>query len=449
MRTTLRDHWIFLLVFLGTCTFYFLGASDVPFHPDESTYLYMGADLKHLFSNPQTLAWESGQPITDEVRYRMIDAPLTRYLVGIGQFLSGKQALPADWNWSSSWEMNKISGALPNVDLLILGRLAVGCFFPLSVILIYLNCLRIDGKMMGIISVLFFAFHPLTLLHTRRAMAESVLVFAILFTLFALLGKNQRAFLTGFVLALAFNAKHSAILLMPVGLIAVCWVPASSPVMTSRIAKNIINYLLGFILLTVLLNPVFWRNPFAAVEEALYQRQNLLERQVVDARIISPQLILESPLERVAVTLGQVYLAPPIFSEVGNYRTETEFSEDQYLDKYGNNLGRNVYSAAIFLGSTLLGIIASFRRVSQHGFYQEKSLTLILLSFFTLLIGMIATIPLAWQRYSIPLVPFISIFASLGLVWIIKISRRVVSSGRLVGRLSQILSQFAPDSWMS
>jgi hypothetical protein len=206
--------------------------------------------------------------------------------------------------------------------------------------------------------------------------------------------------------------------------------------------------LIGFVLLTVLLNPFLWRNPIAAAQEAVIQRQNILNRQLVDFRKISPAQVLETPAERAAVTLAQLFIAPPIFSEVGNYRLQTTKAEFEYLSTPGNNFWRNSLSAGITLGLTLLGIIAAFRVSSSRDFNQRRILILFLLSFLVMVMGIILMIPLAWQRYSVPLIPFVSIFASLGLVWGIKNSRRIFSHGRLSSRLSQILAQFAPDSWM-
>jgi hypothetical protein len=206
--------------------------------------------------------------------------------------------------------------------------------------------------------------------------------------------------------------------------------------------------LLGFILLTALLNPVIWRDPFASAQEALIQRQILLNRQLADIKRISPAHVLETPAERAAISLAQLFIAPPIFSEVGNYRLQTAQAEVEYLSIPGNNFWRNSLSAGITLGLTLLGIIAAFRISSTGNFNQRRILILFMLSFLVMLMSIILMIPLAWQRYSVPLIPFVSIFAGLGLVWGIKNSRRIFSHGRLSSRLSQILAQFAPDSWM-
>ena len=48
-----------LLVLIGLFTvFYLWGVEAVPFHPDESTYLFMSSDLETLFQAPTSLIWQ-------------------------------------------------------------------------------------------------------------------------------------------------------------------------------------------------------------------------------------------------------------------------------------------------------------------------------------------------------------------------------------------------------
>jgi 4-amino-4-deoxy-L-arabinose transferase-like glycosyltransferase len=448
MPTAIRYHWLFILLLIVLSAFYIWGVVKVPFHPDESTYIFMSADFENIVTNPLSMVWEAENPLTDIFRYRLIDAPLTRYLLGIGRALAGLPAPVVDWDWSASWEANRSSEALPVARTLLIERLTLASLFPICLLLLYLIGLKLDGRLMGIFAILLLSLHPLILLHTRRAMAEGVLMFGIILTLYAFTKVGKHAFLVGLAVAVAFNAKHSAILLLPIGIIAVCWLPNSSTRKFSKILINLTGYLLGFVLLTALLNPVIWRNPFATAREALIQRQILLNRQLADIKRISPAQVLETPAERAAVSLAQMFIAPPIFSEVGNYRLQTAQAEVEYLSTPGNNFWRNSLSAGITLGLTLLGIIAAFHISSTGDFNQRRILILFLLSFLLMVMGIILMIPLAWQRYSVPLIPFVSIFASLGLVWGIKNSRRIFSHGRFSSRLSQILSQFAPDSWM-
>jgi len=197
MRAILRRHWLFVLLLCGTSIFYIAGVGKVPFHPDESTFLYMSGEFDRATSNPFDLAWDKSASLTPVMRYRMIDAPLTRYLVGFSLAIFELPALENDWDWSISWQNNLESGAFPESRTLLVGRLTVASLFPLNLILLYLIGLKLNGRMLGIAAVVIFSLNPLILLHTRRAMAEGVLVFAVLLVLYALLHASRTGCRTG------------------------------------------------------------------------------------------------------------------------------------------------------------------------------------------------------------------------------------------------------------
>ena len=234
MRKVFSAHWFFILTLLMLSIFYISGVSKVPFHPDESTLIFMSADFEHLFSDPLSMSWKAGDPIPDTVRYRMIDAPITRYLLGFGRSINKITAPQVDWDWSATWEENEIAGALPDERLLLTERLVIASFFPLTILLLYLIGLKLDGRLLGILIVLLFSLNPLILLHTRRAMAEGVLIFGLVLTMYTSLKYAKYPFLVGLTAALAFNAKHSAFVLIPIGLLAVCWSSFSSSFLSRR-----------------------------------------------------------------------------------------------------------------------------------------------------------------------------------------------------------------------
>lgn len=448
MRKVFSAHWFFILTLLMLSIFYISGVSKVPFHPDESTLIYMSADFENLFSDPLSMSWKAGDPIPDTVRYRMIDAPITRYLLGFGRSINKKTAPQVDWDWSATWEENAIAGALPDERLLLTERLVVASLFPLTILLLYLIGLKFDGRFLGILIVLLFSLNPLILLHTRRAMAEGVLVFGLVLTLYFMLNLEKYPFLVGLTAALAFNAKHSAFVLIPIGFFAVCWPIFSNSRSFSRLASNTFQYLSGLFLLTLLLNPFLWHNPATAAFKALEQREALLAKQQADFTEWFPGQVLESPVERATVMLAQIIIAPPIFAEVGNYLEDTRKTEIEYLQTPGNVVGRNLISGGLLLGSMFLGSLILIRRILICGPGKHRNSTILLLSMAVLMVGYILLIPLAWQRYSVPLIPFTSIIAGIGLVWGIKNSRRIFFHGSLSSRLSQILTQFSTNSRM-
>ncbi len=448
MRKTILSHWFFILLLLLLSTFFLSGVAKIPFHPDESTLIYMSADFEQLLSDPLSMSWGTGDLVPDVVRYRMIDAPLTRYLLGIGRLLSQNPAPKVDWDWSATWEENTIAGALPGKQLLHIERILIASLFPVTIILLYLIGIKLDGKSLGILIILVFSLNSLILLHTRRAMAEGMLIFGLALALYSFLTLERHPILVGLALAVAFNAKHSAFVLFPIGLLAIFWSSFSTSRSLSRLFFNVSQFIFGFGLLTLVLNPFLWRNPIAAAYEAYDQRQNLLAQQQEDFKNQFPAQILETSTERLMVMLAQITIAPPIFAEVGNYREETLQAESEYLQTPGNVTGRNFLIGGIVLGSILLGNLSSIREFFVGGTGRRRNAVILLLSTFTMIVGHIIMIPLSWQRYYVPLIPFTSSLAGLGIIWVIKYSRRIYSHGSLSSRLSQILAQFSANSRM-
>jgi len=125
---------------------------------------------------------------------------------------------------------------------------------PFSLFLLYCSLKKLFPQKTSLIAVIILGLHPLLLLHARRAMAESALLFGVVFFLWATSQENRKPALIGVALAVAINAKQTAIALLPVGIIAVCWLPIYNRnlrKMLTRIAK----LLSVFLIATFLLNP--------------------------------------------------------------------------------------------------------------------------------------------------------------------------------------------------
>jgi len=197
-RSRILSHWPFLLLLFIITAFHLWGLNLVPFHPDESTYLYMSSDFDQFIESPLSLTWQTNQESNDKQRYRALDAPLTRYLIGLGRSTFGQPALSVDWDWSKSWEENRRAGAFPDSRLLSISRLTITLLLPFSLIFIYLTAHNLAGGSVGLSSAIFLGINALTLTHARRAMAEGALLFSISFFMWSLsIGLNHHPFLCG------------------------------------------------------------------------------------------------------------------------------------------------------------------------------------------------------------------------------------------------------------
>lgn len=408
-----RWNFVFLIAAVLLSAAYLAGVDRVPFHPDESTQIFMSADFETWLRDPFSLAWQP-QP-TDTLRqtYRLLDAPLARNLIAIGRILNRNQpALTADWDWSADWQENQRAGALPNEALLLTARCAIAALFPLSLLLIFACGLRLGGQPTAWIASLLFAGNALVLLHTRRAMSEGALVFTVILTLFALLFFEKKPWLLAIAAALAFSAKQSAGVLMFAG-IAVILLPAQPLAFKLRL-KNLSGYLLLFAALVLLLYPVLWSNPLNASIAAWNARQQLLAQQIGMIASLNPELMLTGFSERLATFVIHFFMSPPAIADVANYLNQTSATQQAYLANPLHALGRGVAGGAILLAFTLVGAAIGVNKIYRRAPERRQMIVLIFATALQIL-ALVAVVSLPFQRYVIPAVPFVCLWAAIGI----------------------------------
>ncbi len=413
----LRLAWadrVFIVLLLLVSANYFLGLRSVPFHPDESTQIYMSADLELFFSNASQLFWSATPRDVLRQHYRELDAPLTRDLIGIGRWIGRQLPLAADWDWSQSWEANAASGALPSDALLLTARLAVAWLFPISLLLVYLGCRNAGHAWAGLVACVILGFSPLVLLHTRRAMAESPLFFGAAFIFWCLCTPMVRPWIAGLAAAMALNAKQSAAGLLPALIFAAAWPWGPIKTAVRRFFIHLVVLLLPLALLTFLLNPFLWTSPFSAARAALADRQNLLALQSADFSGEMPEG--SSPvLTQAVVVLAQVYLAPPQFEEAGNYSQDIAAKKLIYLENPLNDLLGGPIWGGFFLFFTLAGMLFSILRFHRLPTAEQRWLAYLLIATIGEFVVLCVALPLPFQRYVIPLMPYLCVWAGLGL----------------------------------
>ncbi len=419
MKSLSRLDILFLSALVLYMLFFFGGVSQVPFHPDESTYLYMSSDFERLLSQPGALFWLPGDD-SDQQRYRLVDAPLTRYVLGAGRSLVGLPALAADWDWEKSWEQNRLSGALPDKMLLAVGRSSISLFVPLSLVLLYVVGRKSQRPLAGLFSAFLLGANALVLMHGRRAMAEGILLFCITLFIFSLYYSDTNLWLPAVSTTLAFNTKHSAMAFLPVGLLAASMTRLPAASKYRKITINLFLFSIIFLIITLALNPVMWSKPIGAARAIITARTSLLERQVAFIGQVAPQQIMESTTERLAVLVIHLFVSPPIFAEAGNYQANTAKSERIYISSPAHNLLRGLWGGGIMLCFTLLGIVEGIQIIRKKDAHQSDAqqrrwTSLLLVSTLCFVAFFLAAVPLNWQRYVIPLIPFTSLWAGIGL----------------------------------
>ena len=403
---------IFILAF---SVFYFSGIPGVPFHPDESTNLFMSKDLDLLIQSPSELLWKPLKNSDVRQTYRELDAPLSRYLIGIGRWIKGLPALPVDWNWSETWKANDQAGALPRSDLLNTGRFAVAALFPCSLVLLYFSASKIGGRFLSWTTILLLSGNALVLLHTRRAMMESGLLFNIILFLFVLLQFKSKPWLSAIPAALAFSSKQTAGVLALIGVAAIILLYINKEILIKTALFYLGLYAGIFLIIVILLNPYLWSNPLLAARDAVAARQYLLQRQISDIQSASPEMSLNNPLKRFGAIIVQLFLTKPAVADISNYLVETNSAELVYFSNPINSLFRDFFGGSILLILSMLGFILGLRQMYRRTGQSRAKIGLIWFAGLVQFIGLGLAVSLPFQRYCLPMVPFSCLWIAYGL----------------------------------
>lgn len=409
------SRWILPLVIFTFSLVYFTGIKEVPFHPDESSQIFMSGDLELLLTQPNSLLWKPENHLDTRQRYRLLDAPLTRWMIAAGRQLAAQPPLNADWNWSEDWQFNQNSGALPSSGLLETARLSVAFVFPLVLWLCFKIGEQLAGKRTGWLNLVMTATNGLVLLHTRRSMAESMLFLGVVLSLYLILSLDKRLWLLSVPVALAFNAKFSAAPLFFIGLI-----PILSPIFhrPTRIKQPLIDlvvYTTLFFAITLALNPVLWSNPLNALRAAVEERARLVSAQTAMVATINPALAPDTLTEKGITLLAQLYLTQPSVADVGNYRAQTSEAEGIYFSHPWSNLYQGILSGGFLLALTLIGLLWMVVHLIRRTSKAPRRVLLFLIAFLAQLTAILVSVPLSFQRYYLPLVPFITVLIAYGI----------------------------------
>ncbi len=395
--------------------YYYATLVQVPFHPDEATYIFMSNDFKRLITDPLSLQYHPADQPDLAQHYRLIDPPLSRYLIGAGLAIARISPLQVDWDWSLGWQENQERGGLPGRRLLTVSRLTVSMFFLLSLVFIYKTGSNLHSPLSGLLALILLGTNALILLHTRRAMQEALLIPAVCFSLWSFCTINRHFWLAGVAVMLAVNAKLSAAPLILLGVIAIFLMNDYQSIPTRKRLGNLLVFCLIIIFGTFLLNPVFWVDPLNALRAAIHERSNLVSAQVSALQQIGSGYALTSPDKRVASLIAHLFFSQPAALDIGNYLDVLTPSIDKYLSLPGATFLRGPVGGLVTFFLTVFGFVMMLVRLILKRGPGSKFRIVFLLGFVILFTALSATVTLPFQRYVLPLLPFTSLLSACGL----------------------------------
>jgi 4-amino-4-deoxy-L-arabinose transferase-like glycosyltransferase len=403
---------LLIIAFSVGIIFYVRDILKVPFHPDESTQIFMSSDIEFIANGKlPDLFYTDLSKNNLRQTYRLLDAPITRYYIGLFRLIFNQPNITIDWDWSKSWQQNQ--NALPSNSLLFFTRLSVAFLFPATILIYYFLWKEIFNHRIAILGTIFLSTNSIILLHTRRAMAESGLLFYLgLSLLFLLKLPRKYLFLSAIPIGLAINTKQS---LFP--LIFVAFMMIIYKFREFRLYKGLISLFIFFTILitvTYMLNPVMWKHPISVAVEMVMQRSLLTDSQINAIGFNTPEFILDTPFEKITGFLAQTFITKPAYQDISNYQSElsSQISQYQSLFLY-SGYGRSLFIGFINFIICSIGFAVSILT-------KEFKQVFVSITFLVFLAEILFLFSIPFQRYYLPLFPFMSIFLSNGLFVVFK-----------------------------
>ncbi len=409
--------------------FAFSGVGSVPFHPDESSLLFQSQDLERYLSDPRSMAWTEANRTDPEQQYRALNAPFSKYVLGFGRALGGNgpASVGVDWDWSKSWAANQAAGALPKPGVLLPARLASTAMVAAALLVITLVGRRLGGTATGLAAAVLLGLNALVLLHGRRAMAEGTLTFTVSLALWGILLGDRKPWLAGLTTALAFSTKHSALALLPMGVLAVLW-RADAPTQSGRWDRPAVRIGVFVLIATAVvmaLNPLLWADPLRSGLEILQARRELVAEQIRAQAEHSALQLPMSAVDSLSALIAQVYLTPAQFEELPNYAEQLGPSIVAYQRMVATGLLRGWLAGALLMGLTLAGQLFGLSRLRLAEAAERRCIGLLALTTVAQTIVLLLTIPFPYQRYYMPLIPLYTLWASYAVVQIVALIKRL------------------------
>jgi 4-amino-4-deoxy-L-arabinose transferase-like glycosyltransferase len=250
-------------------------------------------------------------------------------------------------------------------------------------------------------------------------MAEGILLFGVLLAAWSILHAHQSPWLAGIGLAIAFNAKHSALALLPAAVLGLVWLPSGVRDRSKVALLNLVQFGMVFLMITVALNPVFWEHPLMAARSAVQIRGELAAQQIQDNLEVAPEKVSVTPLQRFFVMLLNLYISPPEYGLIENLHPTLNDLE-AYLAVPGHNLFRGIAWGGTFFVLTLFGLYMAVLKAARRPVEVHRDLVMVLLVTVCIAAGLLAAIQISWIRYTVPLVPFICIWIAYGVTALFK-----------------------------
>jgi 4-amino-4-deoxy-L-arabinose transferase-like glycosyltransferase len=306
-QVTVLSRWIARVldvVWLAALSAYVVtGVSDIPFHGDESSLVFMSRDYATLVQQHDFSAvyyeLSPSDPAAQELR--ILNGTVGKMAMGLAWDLAGLSVddLNGPWAWDVDYDVNAALGHIPGERLLRVARLSSALLTALGVIAAFgIARFATGSRIAAWIASLVLATDPAVLLNGRRAMMEgSLLGFGTLVVLVAVwLAREQARAATparlwagyaafGVASGLAIASKHTAVIAVGALFVALLLEPRLRATVETRPERNARRWRLALAgvlawIVFLLLNPAWWSDISGMPDRVLHARNVLMDVQV-------------------------------------------------------------------------------------------------------------------------------------------------------------------------
>jgi cbb3-type cytochrome oxidase subunit 3 len=424
-------------VYVAALMLYVLaGVALVPFHGDEPMQIYFSGDYEVavLQGNPSALTTRPPYDIDSDPQLRILNGSVNRYLIGLSRQIAGIGAdqLPPrpGWDWGLTYDRNVETNHRPSDALIMAGRwpsaILLALCAPLAFGLGWLVGKRPGAYLLAGLILL----NPVILLNGRRAMQEGALLFfgmAVVLTAAWMARRRssgQRVSpwwwaLLALMGGLALTSKHSALPFIG-GALAWIFLGELTHFRLKPFLKTAGALALSGVLMAGLffaLSPALWDDPATRFSDLLKVRATLLDIQV-NGQPTSPEF-------RVAALFAMPYLAPPQYFEIPEYGG-WEPIPTEIARYHASGLAGIPFDGAlggVVLGLTLAGMV--FALWPKGRSFADWATAAGLFAWWGVTALSLLVNPLNWQRYYLALIPPTAAFATVGVLGLWLLARRL------------------------
>jgi len=420
--------WIDVLWVSLLAIYVLAGVTHVPFHGDESTLIYMGRDYYYHFieGDMSKIQYDETWTINPaEQHLRLLNGTIPKYVFGLITSINGYlfDDINEQWDWSNDYDYNASTGRIPSQELLIPARMGSAIQLALAITIFFIIVRLVLNRPSAYLASLYLTLNPAILLNGRRAMMEgSHLLFMMLVLLAGILVIRYRKWwlfiLLGILSGLALSAKHPNAVI-----IALVFVACGSYVVLHGLrhfksqGRATIQFIVGLTLSGILAlavfyatNPSWWGDPFSRANTVLELRNELLDIQIEQFDTYF------TASDQINALLNFVFVAQPQYFEVTDWEKFPVITSQ--IEAYEQTIWTGIAIGGSTIGGIILAILVGFGilHLAQNTTILPEFRWFILVWGIGIIIITYLLTPLEWQRYYLPIYPFVGLISAYSVI---------------------------------